>query len=93
MQFVVISRDKPGMAERRAKTRPAHLAYMKNTSTPGRHIIGMPLATDDGKSMTGGLFIVEAPDRASAESFARYDPDAEAGIFETTEVIAIHVPQ
>ena len=90
MHFVVISRDKPGMAERRAKTRPAHLQYMKRTSTPGRHVIGVPLATDDGQSMTGGLYIMEAPDRASAEYFARHDPYAEAGIFATTEVIAVH---
>ena len=90
MHFVVISRDKTGMAERRAKTRPAHLDYMKRTSTPGQHIIGMPLATDDGQSMTGSLYIMQAPDRASAEAFARHDPYAEAGIFETTEVIAIH---
>jgi len=90
MHFVVISRDKPGMAERRAKTRPAHLEYMKRPRAGGRHIIGMPLADDDGKSMTGSLYIMEAPDRPSAELFARHDPYAEAGIFETTEVIAVH---
>jgi hypothetical protein len=90
VHFVVISRDKPGMAERRARTRPAHLAYMSGRHADGRHIIGMPLADDDGAAMTGSLYLMEAPDRASAEAFARHDPYAEAGIFQTTEVITIH---
>jgi uncharacterized protein len=90
MYFVVISRDKPGMGERRARVRPAHLEYMKQPRPGGRHIIGMPLSDDDGEAMTGSLYIMEAQDRASAELFARHDPYAEAGIFETTEVIGVH---
>ncbi len=90
MHFIVISRDKPGMAERRARTRPAHLEYMKRPRAGGRHIIGMPLADDEGTSMIGSLYILEALDRGSAELFARHDPYAEAGIFESTELIAIH---
>ncbi len=90
MLFVVIARDKPAMSEVRARTRPAHLEYMARLGGPGRHIIGMPLATDDQSTMTGSLYLMEATDRAAAEAFAAGDPYARAGVFASTEVIAVH---
>lgn len=90
MHFAVISHDKPGMAESRARARPAHLDYMRRAVSPVGHIIGMPLATDDESTMIGSLAIVEAPDRAAVEAFAKGDPYAQAGIFASTEIVAIH---
>ncbi len=90
MIFVVIARDKPGMADVRARTRPAHLDYMLETSEHGRNIIGLPLATDDGSAMIGTLYLIEAVDRANAEAFANGDPYVKAGIFDSVEVIAGH---
>ena len=90
MHFVVISKDKPGMTEVRMRTRPAHLEYMVTTVAGARNIFGVPLGTDDGQTMIGTFYMVEAPDRAAAEAFAKGDPYARAGIFASTEVIAVH---
>ena len=90
MHLVVVSHDKPGMAGTRARVRPAHLDYMQKSRPPARHIIGMPLSTDDESTMIGSLAIVEAPDRATVEAFAKGDPYAQAGIFASTEIFAIH---
>jgi uncharacterized protein YciI len=90
MFLVVIGRDKPDMTEVRARTRPHHLEYMAAPHPQVRHVIGAPLASDDGAIMMGTLYMLEAPDKAVAETYARNDPYARAGIFATLEVITIH---
>jgi uncharacterized protein YciI len=40
-----------------------------------------PLVEDDGSTMIGSLFVIEAPDRYSVERFNRADPFHAAGIW------------
>ena len=47
-----------------------------NTNPNGRIIIGLPLATDDQQAMIGSVYLMEAADRAAAETFADGDPYA-----------------
>jgi uncharacterized protein len=41
-----------------------------------------PLTSDDGTTMIGSLFVVEASDRETVERFNRADPFHGAGIWE-----------
>ena len=45
-----------------------------------------PLVADDGTSMIGSLFVVEAADRAAVEKFNHTDPFHAAGIWENVQI-------
>ena len=79
MLFVVQCLDKPDGAELRAKTRPAHLDYLKTIADKVR--IAGPLLDEGGEKPIGSLLILEAQDRAAAEALAAGDPYAKAGLF------------
>lgn len=85
MLFVIHAVDKPGSAELRQKTRPAHLDYL--TQAGPQVIAAGPTLTEDGVGMTGSVLIIEAADRAGAESFAHSDPYAKAGLFQSTTIM------
>lgn len=82
MLYAVICRDKPGALDIRKATREAHLAYIRDTG-----IVEMagPLIVDD--QMAGTLAILRADDRDQALAWARDDPYAHAGLFQSVEVI------
>ena len=84
MLFAITVTDKPGRNLLRLETRPIHLNYIK------QHIDKIKFAgatlTEDGDMATGGLIIYEAETYADAEAFARDDPYAQAGLFDTVSV-------
>jgi len=84
MLFAITVTDKPGRNPLRLETRPIHLNYIK------QHIDKIKFAgatlTEDGDMATGGLIIYEAETYADAEAFARNDPYAQAGLFDTVSV-------
>ncbi len=84
MFFFIHSVDKPGHAEVRARTRPAHLDYMKGCAE--KVLVAGPTLADDGQAMTGSVFIIEAEDREAAEAFAQDDPYCQAGLFESVTI-------
>ena len=45
-----------------------------------------PLVADDGTTMIGSLFLVEAPDRAAVEAFNAADPFKKADIWERVTI-------
>lgn len=47
-----------------------------------------PLVADDGATMKGSMFLVEAPDRGYVERFHQADPFYKAGIWERVTVTA-----
>ncbi len=81
MLFALICKDKPGHLHLRKSTREAHLAYAAQATIP----IGGPLL-DDAGDMIGSLLVLDAPDRAAAETFAANDPYAQAGLFDSVEI-------
>ncbi len=81
MKFMIYCLDKPGAASLRAATRAAHLDYLKNFA--GQVVAAGPLLTEDGAGMIGSLLLMEFPDRAGAEAFAKGDPYRKTGLFET----------
>jgi hypothetical protein len=88
MLFVIFCIDRPGSADARAATMPAHIDYL--ATNPIRNVMSGPLTSDDGKSVIGSLYLVEASSRAEVEEFQKNDPLVAADIWETMEVRAFN---
>jgi uncharacterized protein YciI/predicted GNAT family acetyltransferase len=83
MMFVIHALDKPGALNVRLAHYDAHKAFLADPSPHGvRIVISGPLTADEGTTMIGSLFLVEASNRASVESFNQADPFHDAGIWE-----------
>ena len=86
MLFSIYCIDKPNMAETRKAAMPAHVDYLAKAPIIVR--MSGPLTADDGETIIGSLYIVEAPDRTAVEAFQRDDPLVAADIWERVEVYA-----
>ena len=87
MRFAIHAIDRPGAFETRLANCDAHKAFLADTGPHGvRIVMSGPLVADDGTSMIGSLFLVEAPDRPAVEAFNRADPFHAAGIWERVTI-------
>lgn len=84
MLFVIQCCDKPGRQQVRLDTRPAHVDYLKAQGP--RIVMAGPTTTEDGGAMTGSVIVLDADDYAAAEAFARNDPYAQAGLFDSVTI-------
>ena len=83
MLFAIHAIDRTGEQPTRLANYYAHKEYLSDTSRFGVKIVmSGPLVSDDGATMIGSLFLIEAPGRAEVEAFNRADPFAAAGIWE-----------
>lgn len=83
MLFAIHALDRPGALDARLGHYDAHKAFLADTSALGVKIVmSGPLVGDDGTTMVGSLFVVEAADRATVERFNAADPFRVAGIWE-----------
>lgn len=85
MLFAVSCKDKPGSFELRMKTREKHLGFIRGLG--GQVQMAGPFLSEDGSEMVGSLLILEADDRTAAEAIAAQDPYAQAGLFESVEIV------
>jgi uncharacterized protein YciI len=89
MLFVIHALDKPGALPERLKHYDAHKAFLSDTSAFGvRIVMSGPLTADDGQTMIGSLFLVEAPGRAEITAFHHADPFYAAGIWQSVNITA-----
>ncbi|RDD69846.1 YciI family protein [Paracoccus versutus] len=65
----------------RAQHFQAHQDYLKAATV--RLVVAGPLLADDGETAIGSMFVIEAPDRATAEAFNQGDPFYKAGVWGT----------
>ncbi|WP_439370260.1 YciI family protein [Bradyrhizobium sp. PMVTL-01] len=87
MLFAIHALDRTGALQTRLANYEAHKAFLSDTSRFGIKIVmSGPLVSDDGATMIGSLFLVEAPTRAEVQAFNRADPFAAAGIWETVTI-------
>ena len=84
MLFAIQCTDKPGQQDVRLNARPDHVAYLK--AQGDKLFAAGPTITEDGEAMTGSLIIMDFDDYAQAEDFARNDPYAKAGLFDTVSI-------
>ena len=83
MYYAILCFDKPGAGELREKTRPAHLAYLKQHGD--KIHLGGPFENDVG-GIVGTLFIIDVESRAAATVFTENEPFHKAGVFEAVLV-------
>lgn len=83
MLVALIARDKAGALETRKANREAHLAYIDATGVVDQ---AGPLL-DETDQMIGSLVILNVADMAAARDWADNDPYAEAGLFESVNLI------
>lgn len=89
MLFVIHALDRAGALPVRQANYDAHKAFLSDTSPHGISIVmSGPLTADDGATMIGSLFLVEAPGRTEVEKFHHADPFFAAGIWEKVSITA-----
>lgn len=84
MRFALICTDKADHLEVRKANREAHLAYISSTGVV--EMAGPFLNESD--DMNGSLVVLEVPDHAAAEAWAKADPYAVAGLFAKVRIEA-----
>lgn len=85
LTFAAYCLDKPGSTELRAKTRDAHLEWLREG---GRVHMAGPLQSPDGEAAgnVGTLLIVNGDELSEVQRWAASDPYAKAGLFESVTV-------
>jgi len=86
MLFVISCTDRPDALERRMAVMEAHKAYV--SAKPIKVQLSGPLTSDDGETIVGSFFMVEAANRAEVETFQRNDPLFNADVWSSTDVRA-----
>ena len=84
MLFALYCLDKPNSLELRLATRERHLAYIG--TPPLKIVLAGPLLSEDGETMRGSFFIIEADSAAAIEQFSANDPYRIAGLFERVDI-------
>ena len=70
MLFIIHAVDRTDALPARLENYDAHKAFLSDTSRFGVKIVmSGPLVADDGKTMIGSFFLVEAPSRTEVETF------------------------
>ena len=82
MFHVLICQDRPGALDIRLANRDAHLAYIRETGVVAQ---AGPLLDAEG-AMAGSLVILDVPDLAAAEAWAKSDPYARADLFASVQI-------
>ena len=85
MTFLIVTFDKPNSEALRLKFRPSHLDYL-DANVDLLLACGAKLS-DDGKTASGGIYIVDLDSRESAELFIKADPFYEAGLFSDIKIV------
>ncbi len=87
MLFAIHAVDRTGALPTRLAHYDAHKAFLSDTAAFDlRIVMSGPLTADDGETMIGSLFVVEAPDRSAVERFNAADPFHRAGIWERVTI-------
>lgn len=81
MLFIVHRVDRPGTNALRMKTRPAHLEWTKTVGA--RLKFAGPTLAEDGKTMNGSIWVIDADSLDAANALMTGDPYEKVGLFES----------
>lgn len=84
MHFVIHALDKPDALPVRLANYEAHKAYLAQATV--RTVISGPLVAEDGETMIGSCFVVEADSKAEVQAFHDNDPFKAAGVWEHVHI-------
>ncbi|RDK05337.1 YciI family protein [Cupriavidus lacunae] len=90
MYFIIHAIDVDDALPRRLANYGAHKAYLEQTNREGKvHIVmSGPLVQDDGETMRGSFFLLEAENRQRVQAFHEADPFKHAGIWAQVSISA-----
>jgi hypothetical protein len=89
--FAVHALDKADALPRRLEHYTAHRSFIETDQTHGVSVlISGPLQSDDGDTMIGSLFVIEAPGRAEVEVFTNTDPFTVHGVWGVVTITRFH---
>ena len=78
MPYMIETWDRPGAADIRMQTRPAHIAYLE--ANLGKLLAAGAKLADDGETAIGTLYLVGTDSRDEAQQFVAADPFTIAGV-------------
>jgi uncharacterized protein len=84
MHYVVHCLDHENALPIRLANYEAHKAYLASTQI--KTVISGPLLADDGETMIGSFFLVEAADKLAVQEFHNADPFKGAGVWKKVEI-------
>lgn len=95
MQFVVHALDRKGALEQRLAILSQHREFLDvGPETFGVTVLmSGPLNTDDGETMIGSFFLLEANSRQPIEAMFAADPLAIAGVWENVDIFRVTIRQ
>jgi uncharacterized protein len=89
MLFTIHALDHAGALATRLANYEAHKTFLGRAGEYGVKIVmSGPLVEDDGQTMKGSFFLVEAATRAAVETFNGADPFKAANLWHTVSIVA-----
>lgn len=82
--YIIHCLDAADALPRRLRHYEEHKAYL--SSAPIKILVSGPLVEDDGDTMIGSFFLVEAEARPQVEAFNASDPFARNGIWQSVQI-------
>ena len=90
MRFAIHCLDGEGAVATRLSLYETHKAYL-TAAERVRMVISGPLLAEDGETMIGSLFVVDAEDRAAVEAFVAADPFQRGGVWAEVSIHRFHM--
>ena len=84
MHFIIHALDKKDAVPTRLANYEAHKAYLAKATL--KTLISGPLVADDGETMIGSCFLVEAASKDEVLAFHNADPFKAAGVWEHVDI-------
>ena len=84
MHFVIHALDKADALPTRLANYEAHKAYLAQAKV--KTVISGPLVADDGETMIGSCFLIEADSKDDVLAFHNNDPFKAAGVWEHVHI-------
>ncbi len=84
MHYIIHALDKPDALPIRLANYEAHKAYLATAKV--KTVISGPLVADDGETMIGSCFLIEADSKDEVLAFHANDPFKAAGVWEHVHI-------
>lgn len=82
--FIIHCLDKADALPFRLRYYEAHKAYLETAAVT--LLVSGPLLADDGETMIGSFFLVEASHKSEVEDFSAADPFRKAGVWQDIRI-------
>ena len=88
MFYIIHALDKPGQTQTRLENYADHKSYLSSASI--KTLVSGPLLDDDGETMIGSFFLLEADSKEDVIRFNANDPFARIGLWQSVSIHAFN---